>query len=223
MRGELRGGGRLLEAVELGMDRRNVVSEETGDLELTERLKLIESMIREGRRSTTKWGWTFVLWGVAYYVAAAWATWGRSAWAWPVTMTVTAVVSSVVASRMSRGQPETTLGRAIGAVWIGMGSSLMIVLMSLAISGRYDARVFVAIAGAMLATAHATSAMILKWKAQFWCAMVWIAAAVAACFGSDLVVGIAFLGATFLGQILFGIYAMVLEARRNSARGAAHA
>jgi hypothetical protein len=204
-------------------DRRWQVGTNTNELELTERLKLIESMIAEGRRSTTKWGWTFVLWGAAYYVAVAWATWGRSAWAWPVTMVAAAVVSSVVASRMSRGQPETTLGRAIGAVWIGMGSSLMIVLMSLAISGRYDARVFVAIAGAMLATAHATSAMILKWKAQFWCAVVWIAAAVAACFGSDMVVGIAFLAATFLGQILFGIYAMICESRRRRLQGAANA
>jgi hypothetical protein len=193
------------------------------NLELAERLKLIESMIAEGRRSTTKWGWTFVLWGVAYYVATAWAMWGRSAWAWPVTMVAAAVVSSVVGSRTSRGQPETTLGRAIGAAWIGMGSSLMIVLLSLAWSGHYDAHLFVAIAGAMLATAHATSAMILKWKAQFWCAAVWIAAAVAACFGSDMVVAIAFLGATFLGQIVFGIYAMVLESKRHKARGAAHA
>ena len=75
----------------------------------------------------------------------------------------------------------------------------------------------------MLATAHATSAMILKWKAQYWCALVWLAAAVAACFGSDAVVGIAFLGATFLGQIVFGIYAMILEARERKAKGVAHA
>jgi hypothetical protein len=189
---------------------------------LAERLKLIESMVSEGRRSTTKWGWTFVLWGVAYLVATAWTTWGKSWLAWPVTMTAAAVATSVVASRMSRGQAETTLGRAIGAVWIGMGSSLTVVLICLAVSGRYDGRVFVAIVGAMLATAHATSAMILKWKAQFWCAVVWLVAAVAACFGSDTVVAIAFLGATLLGQIVFGIYAMVLESRRRR-QGAAHA
>jgi hypothetical protein len=74
----------------------------------------------------------------------------------------------------------------------------------------------------MLASAHATSAMILKWKAQFWCAVVWLAAAVAACFGSDTVVAVAFLGATLLGQIVFGIYAMALESRRRR-QGAAHA
>ena len=198
------------------------MTSEMDEKNLAERLKLIESMVSEGRRSTTKWGWTFVLWGVAYLVATAWTTWGKSWLAWPVTMTAAAVATSVVASRMSRGQAETTLGRAIGAVWIGMGSSLTVVLICLAVSGRYDGRVFVAIVGAMLATAHATSAMILKWKAQFWCAVVWLVAAVAACFGSDTVVAIAFLGATLLGQIVFGIYAMVLESRRRR-QGAAHA
>ena len=47
------------------------------ELELKDRLKLIESMMAEGRRSTESWGWSFVLWGVAYYVATAWATWGQ--------------------------------------------------------------------------------------------------------------------------------------------------
>ena len=61
--------------------------------ELTERLELIESMIAEGRRSTTRWAWTIVLWGVAFYVAIAWSSglfggpiWGQHVLAWPVTM-----------------------------------------------------------------------------------------------------------------------------------------
>lgn len=190
------------------------MSEETGHLDLTERLKLIESMIAEGRRRTTKWGWTFVLWGLAFYVAVAWASWGRSAWAWPVTMVAAAVLSSVLASRMKRGQPRTLMGRAIAAPWIGMGISIMVVLTALAVSGRYEAQVYVAIIGAMLGTAHMTSAIILKWKMQFLCALVWLASGVVACFSSEPVAGIAFLAATFLGQIVFGIYAMVLEARR---------
>ena len=41
------------------------------ELELKDRLNLIETMIAEGRRTTESWGWTFVLWGVAYYVAMA--------------------------------------------------------------------------------------------------------------------------------------------------------
>jgi hypothetical protein len=204
-------------------DRRKVLDRQNNDLELAERLRLIESMIAEGRRSTRKWGWTFVLWGIAYLVATAWATWDRSAFAWPVTMTVTVVLNIVIARRTTHGHPDTALGRAIGAVWIAMGSSLMTILVCLGAAGRYDGHVYVAIMGAMLATAHATSAMILKWKAQFWSALVWLAAGVAACFGSDAVVGIAFLGATLLGQVGFGIYAMILEARARKLKGLAHA
>ncbi len=196
---------------------------QNSNLELAERLKLIESMIAEGRRSTRHWGWTFVLWGVAYLVATAWSAWGQSWLAWPVTMTAAGLLTGVVASRIKRGHPETALGRAIGGVWIAMGSSLTVVLICLSVTGRYDGHVFVAVVGAMLATAHGTSAMILKWKAQLFCAVVWLTAAAAACFGSDAVVGIAFLGATFLGQIVFGIYAMILEAREGKPTGAAHA
>jgi phosphatidylglycerophosphate synthase len=188
----------------------------TGEFEgndLAERVRLIESMIAEGRRSTGRWGWTFVLWGVAYYVATAWAMWGRSWLAWPVTMVAAAVLSSVLASRMRRGRPRTMLGRAVGAPWIAMGVAIMIVLIALAVSGRHDAQVYVAIIGAMLGTAHMTSAIILKWNMQFMCALVWLAAGVVACFSSAAVAGIAFLAATFLGQIVFGIYARVLESR----------
>ena len=199
------------------------MSAETDRLELTERLNLIESMIAEGRRRTTKWGWMFVLWGVAYYVAVAWASWGRSASAWPVTMVAAAVLTSVLASRTKRGQPKTTTGRAVAAPWIAMGISITVVLAALGVNGRYDPHVFVAIIGAMLGTAHLTSAIILKWKMQFMCGLVWLAAGVAACFGSAAVAGIAFLAATFLCQIVFGIYAMVLESRRRTQHGAVHA
>jgi hypothetical protein len=53
------------------------------ELELKDRLSLIESMIAEGRRTTESWGWTFVLWGVAYYVAIAWSAWGINVVRWP--------------------------------------------------------------------------------------------------------------------------------------------
>ena len=42
------------------------------EMELKDRLSLIETMIAEGRRTTESWAWTFVLWGVAYYVAIFW-------------------------------------------------------------------------------------------------------------------------------------------------------
>jgi hypothetical protein len=191
--------------------------------ELKDRLNLIETMIAEGRRTTESWGWTFVLWGVAYYVAIVWASWGgHSALAWPVTMIAASVLTGVIYSLKARNRPETTLRRAMSSIWIAMGISLFIVLMSLAMSGRYDLHVFVAIIGAMLGTANATSSLILKWKMQFACAAVWWAAAVTACFASENQTSIAFLAAIFFCQIVFGIYGMICESRKQR-RGAVHA
>ena len=183
--------------------------------ELKDRLSLIETMIGEGRRTTERWGWTFVLWGVAYFVAIAWSTWGSSNWAWPVTMIAAGVVTGIVASRTASSKPETTIGRAMGSIWIAMGISMFLLFMAMGISHRFEGHIFVAIIGAMLGMANATSSLILKWKAQFACAVVWWSAAVAACFGSASQTTIVFLAAIFLCQIVFGIYAMVCESRRR--------
>lgn len=186
-------------------------------------LKLIETMMAEGRRSTESWGWTFLLWGVAYYVATAWATLGRSNWAWPVTMVAAGVLTGVIGARISRGQPETTLGRAVGSVWQVMGISLFLVLLTLGLSGHYNIHVFMAVIGGMLAVADGTSSLILKWKMQFVCALLWMGAGVAGCFGSESQASIAFLTAIFFCQIIFGIYAMTLDARRRRQQpGAIH-
>ena len=206
------------------------MSEETDSVELAERLKLIESMMAEGRQRTASWGWTFVLWGVAYLVATAWSSglvggplWVQRYLAWPVTMIAASIATGVGISRMKKGQPANTMGRALGATWAAMGISLFVVLMSLGLSGRYDQHVFVAIIGGMLGVANMASAIILKWKMQFACAVVWLASAVAACFGTVEQAGISFLTATFFCQIVFGIYAMILESRRHRQSGAAHA
>jgi hypothetical protein len=190
--------------------------------ELKDRLELIEQMMAQGRRSTESWGWTFVLWGVAYFIATAWSSglvptplWSRQYLAWPLTMILAAVVTSVVASRMAHGQPQTTLGRAIVAVWSAMGISLFIVLVALGLSGRYEIHVFLAVIGGMLGVANLASAIILKWKMQLACAVVWLGAAVVGCFGTENQAGIAFLAATFFGQIVFGVYAMIRDARRR--------
>jgi hypothetical protein len=180
-------------------------------------------MIAEGRRTTESWGWTFVLWGLAYYIAIAWSSLLHSTLAWPVTMIAASILTGLVASRMTRNRPETTLGRSISAVWVGFGISIFILLLSLGISGRAEQHTFIAIVGAMLGGANATSSIILKWKMQFACAVVWWVAAVAACFGSDIPSEIAFLAAIFFCQIVFGIYAMIADARERKQRGAAHA
>jgi len=200
------------------------MQEETTTQDLKDRLALIESMIAEGRRKTESWGWTFVLWGLAYYAAIAWSAWGHSAWAWPVTMIAAAILTIILVSARASHRPETTLGRAIGSIWIALGISMFLLFMPLGITGRLtDAHVFISVASAMLGMANATSAMALRWKAQFVSAVVWWAAAIAACFGTEEQAGIAFLIAIFFCQIVFGIYGMIREGRAKAQRGAAHA
>jgi len=181
--------------------------------ELKDRLNLIESMIGEGRRATSSYGWTFVLWGVAYFVAIIWAGLGHSYLAWPVTMVSAAVLTGVVGARKHSRRPATTRSRAIGAVWNAVGTSMFILLFSLGVSERADQHTFIAAAATLLATANAASSIILRWKLQFACAVVWWALTIFACFGHGKLLTIAFLVALFLCQIVFGIYLMITEAR----------
>ena len=200
------------------------MQDHTTEQELQDRLSLIESMIAEGRRNTESWGWTFVLWGVAYYLAIAWSAWGHSAWAWPVTVLIAVIVTVVVASSKVGKHPGTTLGRAIGSIWIALGISMFLLFLTLGLSGRLtDQHLFVAVISAMLGMANGASALILRWKAQFACAVVWWMAAVATCFGTDSQSMIVFLAAIFLCQILFGIYGVIADARGRKRRDPIHA
>jgi hypothetical protein len=204
--------------------------EETSSQDLHDRLALIEAMIAEGRRRTESWGWTFLLWGVAYFVAIAWATWGRGLsifggreLAWPVTMIAACALTMVIGFRKGKGHPGTTVGRAIVSIWISLGISMLVVFPSLAISGRLDEHVFVALVGALLGTANGASGMVLRWKAQIASAVVWWVTSAAACFGSNTQLTAVFLTAIFLCQIVFGIYAMILESRGRARHGVIHA
>jgi len=192
--------------------------------ELKDRLSLIETMIAEGRRTTESWGWTFVLWGVAYYAAILWATLGRAAYAWPVTMmgAVALTMAIILGRRKQSRPPNTSIGRAITSIWIAMGISMMVLFSAMGSSHRMDQHIFVAVVSAMLGMANAASALTLKWKMQFACAVVWWAAAAVACFAAGNWVTIAFLAAIFFCQIVFGAYGMIREAagRRQGAANA---
>jgi hypothetical protein len=197
--------------------------------ELKDRLSLIENMIAEGRRGTESWGWVFVLWGVAYYVAILWSStsflgpiWGRQYLAWPVTMTLTCVLTIVIGTRKQGTRPSTTISRAIAAMWMAMGISMFVLLLSLGLSGRGDQQVFIAVIAAMLGTTNAASSFILRWKMQFACALVWWAAAVVSLFVNITQSSIVFLLAIFFCQIVFGIYGMIAEGRERK-QGASHA
>jgi hypothetical protein len=198
------------------------MTDHSTELELKDRLSLIESMIAEGRRSTGSWGWAFVLWGVAYYIAIAWSsggfggpTWSRNYLAWPVTMIGGSVLTWILASRKSRKQPPTTIGRSIGSIWAGMGISTFTIMLALGVSGRMDLHIAVAIVGAMLGAANFTSSIILKWKMQFVSGLVWLTAGAASCFLTESQAGIVFLAAIFFCQIVFGIFGMIADAREH--------
>lgn len=199
------------------------MSGETDSLELAERLKLIESMMAEGRRKQESWGWTFVLWGVAYYIAFFWSWLGHFAYAWPVTMVAAGLLSSVLFRRRHGRGPGTTLGRAIGSIWAAMGLSMFIVLCAMGYSGRYsNGHCMIAVFAGMVGFANAACSMTLRWKAQFYCALLWWATAVAACYCSDAQLLWIFLVAVFFGQIVFGAGMMIAESRRRRLSGVVH-
>ncbi|HUX45368.1 MAG TPA: hypothetical protein VMV57_11505 [Terracidiphilus sp.] len=207
------------------------MQEEMSGQDLKERFALIETMIAEGRRSTESWGWVFVLWGVAYFVAIAWASWsgGLSVWghhsvqvgsmysglAWPVTMFSGAALTLWIGLRRGGRHPGTVIGRAVTSVWIGIGASMLVLFPALSAAGRLDEHSFVALVAAMLGAANAGSGLILRWKMQMACALVWWMAAVAACFGTVSQVTVVFLVAVFVCQIAFGVYTMMRESRRQ--------
>ena len=101
---------------------------------------------------------------------------------------------------------------------------MFLLFLALGLTGRLsDQHLFVAVISAILGMANGASALILRWKVQFACAVVWWAAAVASCFGADAQSMIVFLVAIFLCQIVFGIYGVIAEAQECKRRGPIHA
>lgn len=199
------------------------MEEHAGQQELKDRLDLIERMIAEGRRNTESWGWAFVLWGVSYFVAMGWSALSHSAWAWPATMFFAVLTTVVVASVRVDYRSETALGRAVGSIWIALGISMFSLFVALGVSGRLtDLHVFMAVMSALLGMANAASALILRWKLQLACAVVWWLAAAATCFGTAQQSTVVFLAAILLCQILFGIHGMITEGRTRKRGGTLH-
>jgi hypothetical protein len=193
------------------------------EIDLKERLNLIETMIAEGRRTTESWGSILVVWGTAFYIAFVWYAFGHFQWAWPATMIATYGLTRVINARRRGGQPRTTMGRSIGSIWKAMAISMFILFPAIGISGKtVDPSLLIAIVATMLAISTAASSIILKWKLQFGCALIWWATAVASCFGTLRQSVIAFLIANFFCHIVFGVYGFICEARRNR-QGAIHA
>lgn len=198
--------------------------------EIGERLELIESMMREGRKSTEYWGWNFLLWGIAYLVATGWASLlphaGGPQIAWPVTMIFAALLTMAIARRRTRNKPRTEKSRALQAIWTAMGCGIFVFAFPVAFSGHAEAQSFLAAIETMLGIAHVASGTFLRWPMQMVVGALWWAAAIATCFVEGNGVAYVFLAATFVCMIGFGIYLMIRESRdkaRARTAGVQHA
>ena len=101
---------------------------------------------------------------------------------------------------------------------------MFLLFLALGLSGRLtDQHLFVSVISAILGMANGASALILRWKVQFACAVVWWVAAVTTCFGTDAQSMIVFLVAIFLCQIAFGIYGVIAGTQERKRRDPIHA
>jgi hypothetical protein len=194
--------------------------------ELNDRLRLIESMMAEGRRKTRRFGWAFLLWGIAYYVAIGWSMLGHAAIAWPVTMVTAALLTVAIAVRASANTATTKSGRSVGALWMAGGIALFIYGFCAAYSGHASTPIMLAGVEVILGLINLASGMILCWWLQQVCGYLWTGFAAASFFVPEQTAGYLFLAAIFICNILFGLYLMLTErrtAKTLSAPGSAHA
>jgi hypothetical protein len=193
--------------------------------DINERLALIESMMQAGRKSTEYWGWNFLLWGIAYFVAVAWSSLlpgaGGPLLAWPITMIFAVLLTVGIARRRTRNMPRTEKSRALQAIWTAMGLGIFVFAFPVAWSGHFQAQSFMAGIEAMLGIAHVASGSFLRWPLQIVVGAAWWVSAIASCFVKGNGIGYVFLAATFVCNIGFGIYLMIRESRDKArARGA---
>ena len=187
--------------------------------ELVQRLELMEAMIAEGRRSTTRCGWIFVLWGVVDLAGMGWE-WVRSSyWIWPTVLTVGFALYFLIRA-LQKPNPvrcASVEGRVIGAIWsmMGLATSLYVasgIYRHLTWQYSYIAGILM-----LIGLAHAISAVVLRWRVQGLVAALWWAGGIAMFFAhSQRQIFVVFPLELFFGMILFGLYGMMLDRRDHS-------
>jgi len=187
--------------------------------EILNRLKLIEDMMAEGRRTSQRWGWTLLLWGAGPLLAMLWAArWPHPEWAWPVVIGVGVIVNGlIIRLRESRGHRETAAMRSVGAVWACVGLAALLLAFGAVWAAVADLRLLYAALFVLAAVAHNASSLILKWRPQFLAALVWwLSAAAAFAVPADRLEYLAAL-ALLLGNVVFGGWLTYREWRRQDA------
>jgi hypothetical protein len=202
-------------------------SSDTTRDDLLQRVALMEAMIAEGRRSTTRFGWIFVLWGLVDIAGVGWEKVQPSFnWIWPITI-VTGFVIQFLILALRRGAMlvcgKSLQTRSIAAVWSMMGVTVLLYVAAAIVQHRAGQISYIAAILMFVGMAHATSALILRWAAQGAVAVLWWAGGIAAYFlPLDYFLTI-FVAEMFFGMILFGLYAMWLDRGERGRRAIAHA
>ncbi len=151
--------------------------------ELTERIALIESMMRAGRRTHRVLGLELSAVGDCVSggggVVELSAACGRSLLAWPVTMIFAVLLTIVIARRRTRNKPRTEKSRGMQAIWTAMGCGIFVFAFPVAFSGHFQAQSFMAAIEVMLGIAHVASGSFLRWPTQIVVGALWWAAAIA--------------------------------------------
>jgi len=196
--------------------------------DLVQRVALMEEMIAEGRRSTIRFGWIFVLWGlidlapVGWQLAVPHSDWVEI-WSWPIAIACGFVIQSVVMAILRRRSGvvcgSNIRGRSISAVWAMMGLTAMLYFAGAMISHKAWQISFVVAMLMFVGMAHGTSAMILRWRAQGLVACVWWIGGIALFFLSNRYWLQIFVSEMCFGMIGFGLYAMWLERHDSAVEG----
>ena len=174
--------------------------------EIANRLKLIEEMMAEGRRNTQRWGWVFLLWGIGPLIAMFWEThWPQPPVAWPVVLAGCTILNGVLIKiRKRTGAGRTIKMRSVGAVWGSTALTVLLVVLGSAFSGSLELRSMYVALFALVAVAHSTSSIILRWPVQFFAAVVWWAACLAALILPITSLHLLSMITLIVGNIVFG-------------------
>ena len=185
--------------------------------DLVQRVALMEEMIAEGRKSTVRFGWVFLLWGLIDLAGVGWDQIQPDfRWVWPITISAGFVLQFIIlALRRKRGQRcgGSMRGRSVAAVWRMMGLTVLLYVVAAIVQHKAGQISYIAAILMFVGLALAISALILRWLAQGIVAGVWLAGGIATFFvPRSYVLGV-FIAEMCFGMILFGLYAMWLEHR----------
>jgi hypothetical protein len=186
--------------------------------DLLQRIELMETMIAAGRRSTTRCGWIFVLWGVVDLAGIGWERVRPSYWIWPIVL-LTGFALTFLGRALQKTGPARCANlqdRIIGAVWSMMGLATTLYVAAAMVRHLTWQYSYIAAIFMFVGLAHAISAMILRWRVQGAVAGLWWAGAIAMFFAhTPKAIFVIFPLEMFFGMVLFGLYAMMLD-RRDS-------